>query len=126
MLLVDAHLDLAMNALSLDRNLDLPVMEIREREQGLDQKGRGRGTVSFPEMRKGEVGLSVVTVIKRTQWQGSPANGVACQEISYAAARGQLSYYRVLESQGKVRLIEDVADLDEHLSKWDVDLCGRL
>ena len=66
MLIVDAHLDLAMNAMSLDRDLDLPVMEIRERERDMTQKGRGRGTVSFPEMRKGEIGLSVATVIKRT------------------------------------------------------------
>ncbi|MBK34123.1 MAG: peptidase [Gemmatimonadetes bacterium] len=121
MLIVDAHLDLAMNAMSLDRDLDLPVMEIRERERDMTQKGRGRGTVSFPEMRKGEIGLSVATVIKRTQWQGSPASGVASQEISYAAAQGQLAYYRVLESQGKVNLIEKVSELDAHLNAWEKD-----
>ncbi len=121
MLIVDAHLDLAMNALNLDRDLDLPVMEIRERERDMTQKGRGRGTVSFPEMRKGEVGLSVATVIKRTAWQGSPASGAASQEISYAAAQGQLAYYRVLESQGKVRLIDNVAALDAHLTSWNQD-----
>ena len=121
MLIVDAHLDLAMNALNLDRDLDLPVMEIRERERDMTQKGRGRGTVSFPEMRKGEIGLSVATVIKRTQWQGSPASGAASQEISYAAAQGQLAYYRVLASQGKLRLIENVSQLNTHLSSWDQD-----
>lgn len=121
MLIVDAHLDLSMNALSWDRDLDLPVMEIRERERDMTQKGRGRGTVSFPEMRKGEIGLSVATVIKRTQWPGSPAAGVASQEISYAAAQGQLAYYRVLETQGKVKLIVNAAELDAHLSAWEKD-----
>ena len=72
-------------------------------------------------MRKGEIGLFVATVIKRTQWQGSPASGAASQEISYAAAQGQLAYYRVLASQGKVRLIENVSQLDTHLSSWDQD-----
>ena len=32
-------------------------------------------------------------------------SGSACQEISYAKAQGQLAYYRVLEAQGKVRLL---------------------
>ena len=119
MILIDAHLDLAMNALNWDRNLDLPVYEIREREQGMAQKGRGRGTTTFPEMRRGEVAITVATVIARTARQNSPASGAACQEISYAKAQGQLAYYRVLESQGKVRMLSDLAGLESHLAEWD-------
>ena len=48
MLLVDAHLDLAMNALEWDRNLDLSVDEIRQAEQGMTQPGRARGTTTLP------------------------------------------------------------------------------
>lgn len=122
MLLVDAHLDLAMNALNWDRNLDLTVEQIREMEAGLlPQKGRACGTVAFPEMRKGEVGLSIVTVIARTAWPGSPATGAACQEISYAKAQGQLAYYRCLETQGKVRMIGTKAELEDHLGNWQAD-----
>jgi membrane dipeptidase len=122
MLLVDAHLDLAMNALNWDRNLDLTVEQIRETEAGmLPQKGRACGTVAFPEMRKGEVGLSVVTVIARTAYPGSPATGVACQEISYAKAQGQLAYYRCLESQGKVRMIGTKSEMENHLANWQAD-----
>ena len=43
MLIVDAHLDLAMNALNGDRDLDLPLMEIRERERDMTQKGAWAG-----------------------------------------------------------------------------------
>ena len=50
MLLVDAHLDLAMNAVDWDRNLDLQVEEIRQAEEGMTQPGRGNGTTSLPEM----------------------------------------------------------------------------
>ena len=117
MLLVDAHLDLAMNAVDWDRNLDLQVEEIRQAEVGLTQPGRGNGTTSLPEMRRGEVFLSVVTVISRTARPGL-STGAASQEISCARARGQLAYYRVLESQGKVRIITQAQQIDDLLGAW--------
>ncbi|MBT5534191.1 peptidase M19 [Candidatus Poribacteria bacterium] len=118
MLLVDAHLDLSMNALNWDRNLDLDVHAIRDHERDMPGKGRARGTTTLPEMRKGEVGLSVVTVIARTARPESDATGAACQEISYAQAQGQLAYYRVLESQGKIRMVTDAAGLDAQITDW--------
>jgi membrane dipeptidase len=118
MLLIDAHLDLAMNALNWDRNLDLTVDEIRRAEAGMSEKGRGRGTVSLPELRKAEVAVSLATVIDRTARPGSPSSGSACQEISYAKAQGQLAYYRVLEAQGKVRVLADGPGLEAHIRAW--------
>ena len=48
MLIVDAHLDLAMNAIEWNRDLSRPIDEIRAREQGhTDRPDRGKGTVSF-------------------------------------------------------------------------------
>ena len=117
MLLVDAHLDLAMNAVDWDRNLDLQVEEIRQAEGDMTQPGRGNGTTSLPEMRRGEVFLSVVTVISRTARPGL-STGAASQEISCARARGQLAYYRVLESQGKVRIITQAQQIDDLLGAW--------
>ena len=119
MLLIDSHLDLAMNALKWDRNLDMSAHAIRAVEQGMSQKGRARGTTAFPDMRRGKVGLAVVTVISRTARPNSPATGAACQEISYAHAQGQLAYYRVCESQGKVRMITKPEELDAHLADWE-------
>lgn len=118
MLLVDAHLDLAMNALEWDRNLDLSVGEIRQVEQGMTQPGRARGTTTLPEMRSGEIFLSVVTVISRTARPGGLSTGAASQEISCAKSRGQLAYYRVLESQNKVRIITEAKQLAPHLKEW--------
>ena len=118
MLLIDSHLDLAMNALTLNRNLDLSVQEIRKAEAEMTEKGRGRGTTSFPEMRKGEVAVSLATVIARTARPNSPASGAACQEISYAKAQGQLAYYRVLEAERKVRILKNWADLKRHFEAW--------
>src|SRR5579884_2023788 len=49
---IDGHLDLAMNALLWNRDLRQSVQTIREQERGMTQKGRGGGTVSFPELRR--------------------------------------------------------------------------
>ncbi len=38
MLIVDAHLDLAMNALEWNRDLRRPLAEIHAREQGMTDK----------------------------------------------------------------------------------------
>lgn len=122
MLLIDGHLDLAMNAINWNRDLEREVHAIRalEREAGLTEKGRQCGTVSLPELRRAEVGVCLATVLDRTAratdlpgYSGSPS-----QEVSYAKAQGQLAYYRVLESQGKVRLLVDRAALDAHVRAW--------
>ena len=119
MLAIDSHLDLAMNALNLNRDLTQPVNEIRRREARMSGKGRAMGTVSFPEMRAGNVGVSFATVIARVHREGSTWSGYSSPEIAYAAAQGQLAYYRVLESQGRVRMIPDWETLDAHVREWE-------
>ena len=86
MLLIDAHLDLAMNALNWDRNLDLTVDEIRRSEAGMIKKGRGRGTVSLPELRAAEVAVSLATVIDRTARPGSPTGLLIITISSFLAS----------------------------------------
>ena len=47
MFIIDAHLDLSMNALEWNRDLTQPVQAIRAREKGsTDKPDRGRGTRS--------------------------------------------------------------------------------
>jgi membrane dipeptidase len=66
LLFFDAHLDLSMNAMEWNRDLRWPVEEIRTSEQGkTDRPDRGKGTVSFPALRKGNVGVVVGTQIAR-------------------------------------------------------------
>ena len=55
MILFDAHLDLAWNALDWNRDLRLPVEQIRRAEQGMPGKGRACNTVAFPDLRRGRV-----------------------------------------------------------------------
>jgi membrane dipeptidase len=54
MFIIDAHLDLSMNALEWNRDLRQSIQRIREREQGMtDKPDREKGTVSLPALREG-------------------------------------------------------------------------
>ena len=120
MLIVDAHLDLAMNALEWNRDLTRPLEEIRAREQALtDKPDRGRGTVSFGEMRRGGVGLCVATQIARYVAPGNPLAGWHSQEQAWAHTQGQLAWYRAMEARGELAQIRDRAALDAHVSAWE-------
>lgn len=117
MFLFDGHLDLAMNALVLNRDLTRSIFEIRKQEVGMPGKGRAMGTVAFPEMRKGEVGVCLAALLARIRI-GSVWKCYSTPEISYAVAQGQLAYYRVLEKQGLVRVIKDLESLEAHIQEW--------
>lgn len=119
MLILDAHLDLAMNALEWNRDLSRPIDEIRERERGLtDKPDRGRGTVSLPEMRRGRVGLCVATLIGRYVARDNPLSGWHSQEQAWAMTQGQLAWYRAMEARGEMVQIRDRAALDAQLAAW--------
>jgi membrane dipeptidase len=119
MFLVDAHLDLSMNALEWNRDLREPVAAIRAREAGLtDRPDRGHGTVSFPELRRGRVGLVVATQIARYVAPGNPLPGWHSAEQAWAQTQGQLAWYREMERAGEMAAVIDIATLDRHLEAW--------
>lgn len=119
MLILDAHLDLAMNALESNRDLRLPVSELRERERGLtDKKDRGNGTVSFPEMRRGNIGLCVATQIARYVKPANPLPGWHSPEQAWAQTQGQLAWYRAMEEAGAMRQTKGSGDLRAHIQDW--------
>ncbi len=119
MIIIDSHLDLAMNALSWNRDLTQNVFDIRRSETGMPQKGRAAGTVAFPEMRAGKIAVCFATAIAQVRREGNPLAGSSSPEIAYAIAQGQLAYYRVLASQGEVRIIKDLSTLDAHIREWE-------
>ena len=123
MLLVDAHLDLAMNGVLWNRDLTLSAHETRaiERDAGMTQKGRGVGTVGFPDLRRGEVGLVFATVIARKNHGQNSDIDFRTPEIAYAQAQGQLALYRELERQKVIRLIRTRGDMAEWRRAWDAD-----
>lgn len=119
MLIVDGHLDLAMNALEWNRDLTLPLTAVREREQGLtDKLDRGRNVITFDEMRKGQVGLCMATQIARYVAPGSPLPGWNSPEIAWAVTQAQLAWYRTMEESGHMVHIVDRPGLQRHVARW--------
>jgi membrane dipeptidase len=126
MLLFDAHLDLAWNALSWNRDLTRPLAESRDAERELtDHPGRGKGTVALPDMRRGEVAVCLATLLCRANAKAQKPAGharrdldCATQQIACAHARGQLGYYRLLEELGEATILTTGAQLDQHWQRW--------
>jgi membrane dipeptidase len=120
MFTIDAHLDLSMNALEWNRDLTRPLEEINAREQGLtDKPDRGNGTVSLPELRKGNVGLVVATQIARYVAPDNPLPGWHSPQQAWAHTQGQLAWYQAMEEQGELKQIRNKQELEAHLANWN-------
>jgi membrane dipeptidase len=118
MLIVDAHLDLAWNALQWNRNIQHSVYTIRTGESNLAGAGRGQGTVALPEMRQGRIALCFATLLARSTGRSIQNIDYSSPYQAYAVAQGQLAYYRALSEAGKARLIANRKELDEHIDSW--------
>jgi len=119
MFTIDAHLDLSMNAMEWNRDLRKPVHEIRKREAGMtDKPDRAKGTVSLPDLRKGNIGLVVATQIARYVAAGNHLPGWHSPEQAWAQTQGQLQWYNTMEEAGEMVQIKNSIDLVKHLSIW--------
>jgi membrane dipeptidase len=123
--MIDIHLDLAWSAMYFNRDLLQSISEIRAYEAGLtDEPGRARNTVTFPELRRGKVGVCVTSLLARsgpgaTRRGSNRANlDYAAQTICHSHAKGQLAYYRLLESLGHVHILTTRAQLKSHWTEW--------
>ena len=146
-LIIDAHLDLAWNAVSFDRDQLSTIERLRAAEAHMSGTSRGNCTVCLPEMRQGGVAVCLATVLSRafpsaerlTQLSkdalrhspiGARQRGetilrenldYANQTIASAAGQAQLAYYQLLERQGHIRMIRNAAQLDDLWSMWEDD-----
>jgi membrane dipeptidase len=119
MLIFDAHLDLSMNAMEWNRDLRCSLTELNDREKGLiDKPDRGNATITFPEMRTGNVGLCVGTLIARYVKPSSSIPGWFSQEQAWAQVQGQLAWYNAMENHGQLKQITESHSLDQHLKNW--------
>lgn len=119
MIVVDAHLDLAWNALNWNRDLTLPVEAIRHSESDMSDGHRGENTVSFPEMRRGNVAICLATVLCRCTSVNEALLDYRSQEIASAMGRGQRAYYRIMEEKGQLRGLKKWKDIEDHLQAWE-------
>lgn len=122
MFIVDAHLDLSMNAMEWNRDLRCSISEIRSREKGLtDKPDREKNTVCFDELRKGNIGLIVATQIARYVAPGNPLPGWNSPEQAWAHTQSQLAWYSEMEACGELTPITDLTSLERHLNYWNTD-----
>lgn len=126
MFIVDAHLDLSMNALEWNRDLTKPVNEINQREANLtDKPDRGKATVSFDELRRGNIGLVVATQIARYVKPGSLLPGWNSPEQAWGQTQGQLAWYEAMIDRGELCMIKSTTDLVQHLDYWRTSLDAK-
>lgn len=126
MLIFDGHLDIAYNALSHERDPLLSVDQTRAREADpVPDDGRGICTSSLHEMREAGVAVALTTVLARCKPWVKPGRSKVrlsgdwtTPEMCYAVSQAMLAYYRMLETQGHVTIIETAKQLQTHWSAW--------
>ena len=107
--LVDAHLDLAYNAIEHGWDLTLPLDVLRTR-----QKTPYTPSVSLPELKDAGVAVAFATLFVDPAKYESPGE-------AHRAALAQLDLYRRWRDQGRIRLIESRSALEDHLAAWEED-----
>ena len=127
--IVDAHLDVAMNALLNRRDLSLSVQEIRN----LECRSREQAMISLPDLEKAGVGLVCATLFvvpASSAWAADYlANMTAATnmkvystpEEAETQALEQLEVYLRWQDRGLVRIITSQNSLAEHLLLWQQD-----
>jgi membrane dipeptidase len=120
MFVIDAHLDLSMNAMEWNRDLRKPVIEIRDSEKEMNDKpDRNKGMVSLPELRKGNIGLVVATQIARYSAPDNSLPGWHSPQQAWAQTQAQLAWYKAMEEEGEMQQIIDLVSLEKHVAVWN-------
>ena len=116
MLIFDAHLDLALNGVDWNRDLRCDVSELRaqERALGMTEAGRSASTLSFPELRYGEIRICVSTLLARQEREINHSFGWSSPATCYAMAHAHLAWHRAMERAGYLRAIRTKDDLTAH------------
>lgn len=118
MLIFDAHLDLAWNALEWNRDLMLPVDEIRRFESRFDGCVPGDAVVSIPALRQGNIGIVIATLLPRLERKHAPRTFYQSRTAAFAAMHGQLAYYRSMVEQNHLVELGDAVAVDQHVEAW--------
>ena len=122
MLIIDGDYPMAHGAINMNRDLTLSIDKVRESEpwhiRTVDAPDEGT-MASLPEMRRGKIAAALVKMTACIKRDGHPHGEYPTDELSYAAANGQLAYYRILESKGETRILENKRDFKEHMLTWE-------
>lgn len=123
MIIVDAHQDIAYNALTFGRDYTRSARLTRRLERDTDTPSRaGRAVLGLPDALLGRVGLAYATLFvapeaaKMGPWDTLTYR---TEREAYAQALRQLDYYqRLADTTPRVRLVRTQAELDAVLATW--------
>lgn len=120
MMILDAHLDLSMNAIDWNRDLRKDVTALRNFEKDLkDLPGRGQNTVTFEAMRKGNIGLCVATQIARYVKAENRLPGWNSPQQAWAHTQAQYAWYTEMVREKELTQITNLTELEQHLHYWN-------
>ncbi len=116
-MIIDGHLDLAWNALTLQRNVSDTITNIRNSETPEQWHHEGTAMVSFPEMRLGNINIAYGTIFAQPYGESPTAQtGYNNPEEAYQIAIKQIEWYESMEQVGEINIIRTSADLDNSLT----------
>lgn len=125
-MILDAHLDLSMNAIDWNRDLRTDIVTLRNFEKDLkDLPGRGQNTVTFQEMRKGNIGLCVATQIARYVKPANSLPGWNSPEQAWAHTQAQLAWYKEMVRVKELTQITNLQTLESHLNYWETSMDAK-
>lgn len=113
---VDSHEDIATSALMLKRDFLLEISKLRATDKNIEKEGTP--TVCLPELVRGNVRVVFATIWVAPGWYEDSGYSISYTTPEEAHAQGldQLNYYRKLEREGHIRIIESKNQLEEHLN----------
>lgn len=115
MLIFDGDYPMAYGALELNRDLTLPIDEIR----AADPDSKNVPFACLPEMRRGGIFCALMKFTIRYQWGDAVLTGYRSSEGVYGAAKGQVAYYQMLERCGEGVILRSGKKLSEHARRWE-------
>ncbi len=122
MIILDAHQDIAYNALQFDRSYTRSAWEIRRSEA---QAGLVRGPAAngLPDALLGRLAVIFATLFVEPNWSEFTPDKRCSYDTpqeAYRAALRQWDYYqRLADEDRRVRLIRTGAELDAVLATWE-------
>lgn len=112
--IVDSHEDIASSVLMADRDFLLDINQLRATAKEIEKEGTP--TVCLPELIRGNVRVVFATLwVSPPGYDDSRPDSYQTPEQAHYQAEDQLRYYRKLEKDGHVRIIESGDQLETHL-----------
>src|SRR5262249_59248428 len=114
-LIFDGDYPMAPLAMTLKRDVTLPLAEMRARDGDYENIAMA----SIPEMRRAGMAVAILKVVSDMQREGNTIKGYNAPYRTYAIGKGQIAWYNALERMGELRIIRTREDLREHMAQWE-------